>query len=594
MAQRPNKLSQFWQELKRRRVAHVITVYASAAWVLIQLVNNLTEPLNLPTGLATIMVIVLAVGFPLTIILSWIYDLTSEGIEKTKPLSEIYEKEKTVVPNAWKIATYVSFVVILGLVTFNILKGTSGLRSGDIQSLLILPFDNFTGDETLDYVAAGMHSSLIGDMGQISALRVISKKTASVYKTIDMSLPQIAKEINMGAVIEPSVMCYGDSVCIQIRVITMNPEEKQLWVAEYKEEKSQVLNLYSKISKQIANDLMIKLTPEEKRIFAKSRTIDRDAYDDYLRSNGLLGPNRDSLNKAKDYLNSAIEKDPDWAPLYSGLANVWVLIQQLGFEPTSVTSPEIYKNLNKALELDPNLSEAHASIAVIAHWMEWDWEKSEKEFLKALAVNPNDAMSRVLYGQLLCGLQRTDEGIAQGRLAFELDPLNPMIKVSYGGILLGTGDCKTALVLAEEITAAIPGELVANSLIEGAAFQCKEYDKMIKTERYLLPMYDVKEEEIKEIERIFNEQGVVMAYEKIMKHLEEYSENNHIGPINMAIRYMYANQPDKAMDWIEKGFEQHDPKTIYIASIFDFDPLFNNPRFIAICKKMNLPMPTTN
>jgi len=243
--------------------------------------------------------------------------------------------------------------------------------------------------------------------------------------------------------------------------------------------------------------------------------------------------------------------------------------------------------------LDPNLSEAHASIAMIANWMEWDWEKSEKKFLKALAVNLNDANSRALYGQLLCVLQRTDEGIAQGRLAFELDPLNPLVKIWYGAILLCAGDCKTALALGEEVTASDPGHLMANNFVEAAAFQCKEYDKMIKTERYLLRMYDVKEEDIKEIERIFNEQGVVMAYEKIMKHMEEYSENNFIGTIEMAEIYIYANQPDKAMDWIEKGFEQHDPRTTYI-TFFEFDPLFNNPRFIAICKKMNLPLPKTN
>ncbi|TFG90674.1 MAG: hypothetical protein E4H16_01365, partial [Candidatus Atribacteria bacterium] len=113
----------------------------------------------------TIAVIILAVGFPLAAILSWLYDLTGQGMEKTKPLSESEEVEKTVVPNAWKFATYISFVVIAGLLTFNIFGGTKELRAGDIESLLIFPFDNLTGDDQLDYVAAGMHSALIGDMG---------------------------------------------------------------------------------------------------------------------------------------------------------------------------------------------------------------------------------------------------------------------------------------------------------------------------------------------------------------------------------------------------------------------------------------------
>ena len=133
---RTKKLSQVWQELKRRRVIHVITIYASAAFVVIELINNLAEPLNLPPNLLTIAVIVLAVGFPLVIILSWLYDLTSKGIEKTKPLEEVSDGEEKVVPNAWKIATYVSFVVIIGLVTFNIAGSSKQLRAGDRRNLV--------------------------------------------------------------------------------------------------------------------------------------------------------------------------------------------------------------------------------------------------------------------------------------------------------------------------------------------------------------------------------------------------------------------------------------------------------------------------
>ena len=152
----------------------------------------------------------------------------------------------------------------------------------------------------------------------------------------------------------------------------------------------------------------------------------------------------------------------------------------------------------------------------------------------------------------------------------------------------------TAIDIAEEITVADPGHYLANNVIFMAAFQCKEYDKVIKAERYNLPVLSVKEDDIKEIERIFNEQGIVRAYEKIMILLEKIAENNPISPIDMAIRYIMANQPDKAMDWLEKGLELHDPGMTYIATkIFNLDPLFNNPRFIDIVKKMNLPLPKT-
>ena len=161
MPHKPNKLSRFWEELKRRKVIHVITVYASAAFVIIELIGNLSEPLNLPTSLSTMVIIVLAVGFPPAIILSWLYDLTSGSFERTKPKEEIQEEEKAKVTNAWKIATYVSFVVIVGLVVFNIVTRGDVLKPGMIRSIAILPFDNYTGDTKYDFVSTGMQTALI-------------------------------------------------------------------------------------------------------------------------------------------------------------------------------------------------------------------------------------------------------------------------------------------------------------------------------------------------------------------------------------------------------------------------------------------------
>jgi hypothetical protein len=152
------------------------------------------------------------------------------------------------------------------------------------------------------------------------------------------------------------------------------------------------------------------------------------------------------------------------------------------------------------------------------------------------------------------------------------------------------GDFKTGLSLAEEAVAVDPGHIMAHSGIIMAAYRNKEYDKVLGAEKYLLPFH-IEEDAFKEIERIYGEHGIALAYDQIMKHLEEFAQNNPISPIDMAFRYITANQPDKAMDWIEKGFEIHDPAMIYIATkMLNLDPLFKNPRFIAICEKMKLPL----
>ena len=590
-----NRLSRFWQELKRRRVIHVITVYASAGFVIIELIGNLTEPLNLPANLSTIVIIVLAVGFPLAIILSWLYDITSGTFERTKPIEDIQERETVKVPNAWKIATYISFVVIAGLIVLNITSRSNLIKPGMIQSVAVLPFDNYTGDEKLDYVAAGMHASLIGDIGKVSALRVTGKTSSNVYKNTDKPAPVIAEELNVDLLIEPTLTCYGDSVCVLIRAITTSPEEKQIFAREYRVDKSEILSFYSRVTKEIAHAVKVELSPEEIRLLSKSRIVDREAYEEFLKARSYVNDFRkESLFKALGYLNSAIEKEPDWAPLYAGRAELWMWIQQAGYESPSVAAPKIYENLNKAMELDPDLAEVHYLSAMIAHLVEWNWEKSEKEFLKTLAINPNDSWSRLLYSQLLLILQRNDEALAQRELAAGLDPLNPAVKLLYSGTLVQAGDFISALPVAEELVAAEPMDMNANQMVEIAAYSLGEYDKVIRSVKNSLP-FSIEEDVYKGIVRLYGESGIVAAYEELLKHLEKYAENNPVSFFDMSFRYIIANQPDKAMDWIEKGFELHDPQITYIAATGRFfEQLFGNPRFIAICEKANLPLTATN
>jgi len=228
---------------------------------------------------------------------------------------------------------------------------------------------------------------------------------------------------------------------------------------------------------------------------------------------------------------------------------------------------------------------------VIAQLVEWDWGKSEKEFLKALAINPNNSLSRLMYAQLLLILNRPDESLAQRELAISLDPLNHVTKLIYIGTLVQAGDCIASLSLMEEALVTNPEDISINGMLEIAAYKCKDYDRVIRSLKYSLP-FPFEEDKYKEIETIYRESGIVPAYEKLMKYLEKYAEKNYIGFIDMALRYIIANQPDKAMDWIEKGFESHDPIMTYITkSAHFFEPLFGNPRFINICEKMKLPVP---
>ncbi len=537
----------------------------------------------------------LILGAFINVIIAWIYDITPGGMRRTKPMEEVTPEERIPDSRGWKAATYISLVVIVGLIVLNIVGGGKQLRAGDIQSLVILPFENITGDEQYDNLVAGMHSLLCSDISRISGLRVISKTTSKLYKGSALSASEIAEELNADGVVEGSIMCFGDSVCMRFSLISTTGEEQQIWVGDYNEDKGQILNLYNGITRRIAEEVRIELTPEEERLLAKSRTVDREAFDAYLRSQQYWGAfSEASLNKARDYLNSAVEKDPDWASLYLGLANVWMTFAQMGFETPSTAVSIAFENLNKALELDPDLSEAHHLMGWIAFVSEWDWAKAEREFLKALAINPSNAISRIWYAHLLCVLQRHDEALPQAELAIDLDPLNPLVQIMFTAAQLFINECEADLTQIEKLLADNPNNLMANYFLNLVSFLCGDYDKVIETEPHYLELMGEQfdEEAFMEIKRIFNEQGFSSAYEKIVPLYEDLANNNIISSMELAIVYTKADQYDKVMDQIEKGYEIRDPTMPYIATkAYNFEPLYDNPRFIEILQKMNLPLP---
>jgi hypothetical protein len=185
-------------------------------------------------------------------------------------------------------------------------------------------------------------------------------------------------------------------------------------------------------------------------------------------------------------------------------------------------------------------------------------------------------------------LQRTEEGSAQANLGYKLDPLNPLIQIDYGWSLSQGGNCASALALLENVVASDPDNFYANNIIELAAFQCGDLDRVFEAEKHILPL---EEDVINEIEKIYNEKGFNAAYEEIMRQLEILAEKVYVCPGDMAFKYYMINQDYKAIYWIEKGTEVRDPTTLNMCGTFPFTRLYDNPRFIAIVKKMNLPLP---
>jgi TolB-like protein/tetratricopeptide (TPR) repeat protein len=468
------------------------------------------------------------------------------------------------------------------------------LIAESIQSLVVLPFDNYTGSDSLEYFVSGMHDALIGDIGKISALRVPGTTTSRFYKNVDKSVPEITAELGVDAAIEGSVTCYtGDSICLQIKLVSAIPNEQQIWVQNYYEDKSKILNLYNQVTKQISEEIHIALTPKEQDLFDEYKTVNPEAYDAYLKGKFYWDRlSKESLQKAEYYFKMAIEKDPNWAPPYAGLAQVWGGRKQMAFVSTDEADPHIYKYINKALYLDPNSANSHYVNAMIAVWTEWDWEKGEREFLKVLEINPNDAKCRIYYAHLLMILKRTDESLHQAKLALQIDSQSSLVLGLYAIIIDWNGQHETALEYAKKAIVLDPENRFAYIPVANANYHLKEYDKWF--EFWKRGVWGARsfltDKEIESVEKIFKEKGHLAAIEEIIKFNEEIRVNGRtISNIGQAYRYLRIKKYDKALEYFYKSYENHNPNMPYISLITKKNPeLKNHPKYIELLRKMNL------
>jgi tetratricopeptide (TPR) repeat protein len=261
----------------------------------------------------------------------------------------------------------------------------------------------------------------------------------------------------------------------------------------------------------------------------------------------------------------------------------------MGFVAPEIAGPMIAENLQTALDLDPDFASSHYAQALIAVWMEWNWEKGEKEFLKALELNPNDAMSRIYYSHLLMILQNKEEALSMGQQAVDLDPLNPLILGLYAVVLSYGDQWEEAHAHAEKAIAIDPFNYLANVALEPVSYQIGDKKGLLKSARFCLPF---EEEDFISIEKISEEEGIEAAYKEIVSQLEVLMQSGFILPMHMAARYSHLNQYDKALNQLELGFEVHDQNMPYMACGYGkMDSLYTNPRFLAIMEELNLPMP---
>jgi TolB-like protein/Tfp pilus assembly protein PilF len=457
-----------------------------------------------------------------------------------------------------------------------------------INSIAVLPLENLTGDAEQEYLVDGVTDELIGQLGQISALRVISRQSVMRYKGSDKTLPKIARDLNVDALVEGSVQQVGNSVRIRVQLIDALPEERNLWGETYESAKTDLLMLYSEMAQAIADKIKVSLTAEESTRLTKTRRqVDPEAYEAYLKGQFHWNKfNEQDIEIALQYYELALDKDPNYAPAYAGIASYWGAMSYFGML-TSEIMPERMAALEKCLELDSMLPEAHDALAGTATWFEFDWDKAEREFLLTLELNPNNAGTRIFYGLFLTGMGRFEEAKKQMEIGLELDPLNAMHQGYLGNAFLRARQFDQAIAQYKKSLALQPDFADSISGLLECYHQKGMYKEALEVARKFFNARDY--DDLLEAFNHGNEEG---GYKEAMRQAAEAwaAQSNRAYSMRIATLYIYAGEKDRALDWLEIAFQERMQNLVYLNVQPKWDPLRDDPRFQDLIRRMHFPV----
>jgi TolB-like protein/tRNA A-37 threonylcarbamoyl transferase component Bud32/Tfp pilus assembly protein PilF len=489
-----------------------------------------------------------------------------------------------------KAILYTGTATLLIIVTLIVLSVFTG-HAEAIDAIAVLPIENLTGDAEQEYFALAATDELIGQLSQISALRVISRTSIMQFKGKEKSLPEIAKELNVDALVEGTVLQVGDSVRVRVQLIEALPEERNLWAQTYDREITDVQVMYREMARAIADKTRIDLTAQEEAILASTHQVDPEAYEAYRK--GLFHWYRlaeHDLEIARQYFELALEKDPNYALAYLGLDSVLGGYRIQGLMPAIEASEKRKVYRQKAMELNPNLPELQFHIAGGNVWgtPNWDWEAGEKAYLRAIELNPNYAMAHAYYAYLLFYLNRPEEAMAQIEQALEIDPFHANIRTVYAWCLMYAHRYEEAVEFLEETIRTDPTGQMALGGLRAAYHMIGEHEKAIDVwKTWFSSRGEIEDEEA--LIRGYEEGGYYRALSTVADTKVERRKRTFVSPWQIATLYTRAGEKEKALDWLEIALEEQDPNFSYICVDPIFDYLRDEPRFKELIALLNLP-----
>jgi TolB-like protein/Flp pilus assembly protein TadD len=488
-------------------------------------------------------------------------------------------------------------IALLALVAVLVGLNVAGLRDrllggvvpGQITSIAVLPLENMMGDAEQDYFVEGMHEALITELSKIGALKVISRTSAMRYRNSDKSVPEIARELGVDAVIEGSVLRAGNQVRITAQLIEA-ATDRHLWAESYERNLTDILTLQSEVARAIAQEIKVTVTPAEEARLAGARPVNPEAHDLYLRGRYHLNKRmEEGMKRGVEYFQQAVDKDPNYAPAYAGLADAYTLLGWYAVLAPKDAHSKAKAAATKALEIDDTLADAHTSLAAITLNYEWDWLGSERKYKRAIELNPNYATAHQWYGGYLALMGRSDEAMAEIKRAQQLDPVSLIINVAAGLYIYRLREYDLAIEQVRKGLELDPNYALAHSTLGLIYTQKERLGEAIAEHQKAITLSGRAPFYVAWLGHVYGVAGKRAEAQKLLTELKELSKRRYVSPHTIAEIYIGLGEKDQAIHWLEKAYEERSPWLVWLLKDPRVDLLRDDPRFQSLLRRMNFP-----
>src|SRR5246500_3055198 len=596
-----NNRSSFFTELKRRNVYKVAVAYAVVGWLIAQIATQIFPFLEIPNWVVRLVIVLIAIGFPIALVIAWAFEATPEGIKRT----EVADAMPAVAGQKKHVWIYVVVIgAAISMALFFLGRYTAGTgapkpdASGaraeaaavSAKSIAVLPFDNLSRDPDNAFFAEGVQDEILTRLAKVADLKVIARTSTQKFKSAPTDLREVAKQLDVTNILEGSVQKANDQVRVNVQLINALTNA-HLWAEIYDRKLTDIFAVESDVAKTIADTLQAKLTGAEKQMMASQPTTDTTAYELYHKGRSLWGKRTgDNIPKAIAFFEQAIARDPNYALAYAGLASAYILSPFYTGADRREAGSKAKEAALKALRLDPNLPEAHAALGKVLFFSEIDLAGATREYKRAIELKPNDADAHHWFSNdSLAALGQFDEAIAEGKRSVELDPLSIVINADLGETFFYARRFDESVAQLRKTLEIDPTSFYAHYNL-GIALQAKgdlsgaitEYEK-------------AKQLSDNPAVATFWAQAKAHAGDKdaarrMLSELDEISKHREVVGYLRALLYLSLNNKEEALHWLEKSFDERDGSNISWIKVDPLlDPLRGDPRFEALVQKVVSP-----